>query len=116
MGPPAHPVLGGGPTYPRFRPTTFDDALKAYNKLTNNDLLSHLLTAQLETCDSPSAILPVLREQIQVLNQSSASDERMTTWLDPTVNVLYALPSTLGQSVNLVWFRIWDRLRPTHSS
>ncbi len=94
----------------------FDDALKAYKKLTKTDLLAHPLAAQLETCDSPSAILSVLQEQIQVLNQSRTGDERLTTWLDPTVNVLYALSSTLGQSVSLVWFRTWDCLRPTHSS
>jgi hypothetical protein len=96
----------------------FNDALKAYKKLTKNDLLTHPLAAQLETCDSPSAIRLVLQEQI-LLNRSSISDEineRLTMWLGPTVNVLYTLSNTLGQSVSLVWFRTWDRLRPTHSS
>jgi hypothetical protein len=79
----------------------FDDALKRYNELTKNDLLAHPLAAQLQTCDSPSAILLLLQEQI-LLNQSITSDERLATWLGTTVNVLYTLSSTLGQRVNLV--------------
>jgi hypothetical protein len=96
----------------------FNDALKAYKKLTKTDLLTHPLAAPLETCDSPSAIRLVLEEQI-LPNRSSLRDdinEMLTMWLGPTVNALYTLSNTLGQSVSLVWFRTWDHLRPTHSS
>jgi hypothetical protein len=93
----------------------FDDALKVYENLTKGDLLAHPLTAQLQTCDSPSAILQLLQEQIQELNPSRTSDERLTRWLDPTVNVLYAFSRALGESVDLVCFGTWDRLRSTHS-
>ena len=84
----------------------FDNALKAYENLTNDDLLAHPLTAQLQTCDSPSAILLLLQEQIQELNPSRTSDERLTNWLDPTVNVLYAFSGVLGEGVGLVSFMI----------
>jgi hypothetical protein len=94
----------------------FDDALKAYKKRTKNDLLAHPLAARLQSCDSPSAILLVLQEQIQELNPSQTSDERLTRWLDPTVNVLYAFSRALGESVGPVCFGTWDRLRSTHSS
>jgi len=80
----------------------FNNALKAYEKRTKNDLLAHPLAAQLQACDSPSAVLSVLQQQVQELNQSRSSNERLTNWLDPTVNVLYALSSALGEGVGLV--------------
>jgi len=80
----------------------FNNALKAYEKRTKNDLLAHPLAAQLQTCNSPPAILAVLHQQVQHLDQSRTADERWTKWLDPTVNVLYALSGTLGEGVGLV--------------
>jgi hypothetical protein len=80
----------------------FDHALKAYEKRTKNDLLTHPLAAQLQHCNSPSSILDVLRQQVQELNQSQRRNERWTRWLDPTVNVLHAFAETLGEGVSLV--------------
>ena len=71
-----------------------NNALDKYKKRTKNDLLAHPLAAQLQSCDSPSAILAVLQQQVQGLDQSRSSDERWSRWLDPTVNVLYAFSST----------------------
>jgi hypothetical protein len=82
----------------------FDNALKAYEKRTKNDLLKHPLADRLESCDSASSILTVLQEQVQELdlNQSQRSN---TKWLEPTVNVLLAFSETLGEGVGLVCFR-----------
>ena len=80
----------------------FNHALKAYERRTTKDLLTHPLAAQLQTCDSHSRILIVLQQQVQELNQSQCSDERLTKWLDPTVKVLYTLSATLGEGVSLV--------------
>jgi len=79
----------------------FDNALKAYNKLTKNDLLAHPLADRLEACDSASSILTVLQEQVQELNESQRSN---TKWLVPTVNVLHAFSATLGEGVGSVCF------------
>ena len=79
-----------------------NNALDKYKKCTKNDLRAHPLAAQLQSCDSPGAILVVLQEQVQVLDQSRSTDERWTKWLDPTVNVLYAFSSILGSGVSLV--------------
>jgi len=81
----------------------FNDALKSYKKQTKHDLLAHPLAAQLQACDSPAAILALLSQQVQELNQSRTRDERLSKWLDPTVNVLYAFSATLGEGVGLVW-------------
>ncbi|KAF8470952.1 hypothetical protein DFH94DRAFT_847480 [Russula ochroleuca] len=79
-----------------------DNALEAYKKRTKNDLLAHPLAPQLQACDSPGAILAVLQQQVQGLDQSR-SDGRWTKWLDPTVNVLFAFSETLGAGVGLVF-------------
>jgi hypothetical protein len=79
-----------------------NNALKAYEKRTKQDLLAHPLASQLQTCDSPAAILAILQQHVQGLDQSRSSDDRLTKWLDPTINVLYTLSATLGDGVGLV--------------
>jgi hypothetical protein len=64
---------------------------------------------------SPSAVLLVLQQQVQQLDQSRTSDQRLSKWLDPTVNVLYAFSATLGEGVGLVSFSTRTRLRFSHS-
>jgi hypothetical protein len=82
-----------------------NNALKAYEKRTKKDLLAHPLASQLQACNSPSAILAILQQQVQGLDQSRSSDDRWTKWLDPTVNILYALSATLGEGAGLVSLR-----------
>jgi hypothetical protein len=84
----------------------FNNALKAYENHTNKDLLAHPLAAQLQSCDSTDAILALLQKQVQELNQSRDSKEKLTKWLDPTVNVLYAISGALGEGVGLVCLRV----------
>ena len=79
-----------------------NNALEKYKKRTKNDLITHPLAAQLQSCSSPDAILAVLHQQVQELGQSRSSDERWSRWLDPTVNVIYALSSTVAAGVSLV--------------
>ena len=76
-----------------------DSALDKYKKRTKNDLITHPLATQLQSCNSPTAILAVLQQLVQ---DPSRSDGRWSRWLDPTVNVIYALSSTLAAGVGLV--------------
>jgi hypothetical protein len=73
--------------------------MKEYEKKTKKDLLAHPLMAQLQTCYSPTDILAVLRSQVK---KSSSGDDKLTKWLNPTINVLYAFSSALGTGVGLV--------------
>ena len=77
----------------------FDNALKAYENRTKKDLRTHPLAPQLQACNSPNAILAVLR---QGLDQSQSSDDRWTKWLDPTINVLFTFSATVGAGVGMV--------------
>ena len=76
--------------------------MKEYKKKTKKDLLAHPLMAQLQTCNSPTDILSVLRTQVQQLEQSTSGDDKLIKWLTPTVNVLHAFSGVLGAGVGLV--------------
>ena len=80
----------------------FDAALKLYEKRTKKDLITHPLSSQLQACDSTSAILAVLQGQVQEFDKSHSGDERLTKWMTPTVNVLYAFSAAISGGVGLV--------------
>ncbi|KAH9170745.1 hypothetical protein EDB89DRAFT_2243942 [Lactarius sanguifluus] len=83
--------------------TIFTAALNAYKQQTKRDLTSHPLSTRLQSCDSPSAILSMLRAQFRTFDRSQAANERWSKWLDPTVNVLCAFSVTLGNGVGLIF-------------
>ena len=87
----------------------FNAALENYKNKTKKDISSHPLLAALQSCDSPEAILAVLREQIPAFNQSQNGDDRLTKWVTPTVNVLYSFSATIGGGVGLVNIRMFPR-------
>ena len=83
-------------------------ALKAYEKKTKRDLLAHPLMSQLQTCDSSTSILAILQSQVDDLDQARKSDERLTKWLSPTVNVLLTFSATIGGGVSLVRIKCYS--------
>ncbi|KAI9441977.1 hypothetical protein BJY52DRAFT_1216965 [Lactarius psammicola] len=94
------PLTASSPS--NFR-ATFYAALKTYKDKTKKDLLAHPLMAQLQTCNSPTDILAILRTQVQQFEQSTHDDDKLTRWLNPTINVLYAFSAVLGEGVGLVF-------------
>src|SRR5579863_4679700 len=50
----------------------FNAALTAYKKKTGKNITSHPLATELQSCDSPDAILAVLRRQIPTPDQSQS--------------------------------------------
>jgi len=83
----------------------FDNALEAYKKKTKKELRSHPLLPKLQACNSPDAILAVLREQIPAFDQphsTSGTNDKLTNWLNPTVNVLYSFSEAIGAGTGLV--------------
>ena len=85
----------------------FNAALESYKRKTKKDLASHPLLSSLQSCDSPEAVLTVLRDQIPTFNQSDNQDDGLTKWVIPTVNVLYTFSGTIGQGVGLVNINIF---------
>jgi ribosomal protein S8 len=83
--------------------TIFVAAIRAYEKKTKTDLLTHPLATQLQSCSSSSDILAVLHDKVHDFDQSRSDNERLSSWLNPTINVLYAFSATLGGGVGLVF-------------
>jgi hypothetical protein len=87
----------------------FNASLESYKRKTKKDLASHPLLPTLQSCDSPEAVLTVLREQVSASNQSQNGDDGLTKWVTPTVNVLYSFSGTIGQGVGLVNIKTFRR-------
>ena len=88
--------------------TIFNVALEKYRRKTRQDLASHPLLPRLQICDSPEAILTVLREQTPEFNRSQNSDDGLTRWVTPTVNGLCTFSVTLGGVVGPVNITIFS--------
>ena len=80
----------------------FDRALEGYQRNTGEDLSKDPLLRTLETCDSPDAVLSILRAQIVGPGKSHSSSEKLTTWLVPAVRVINVFSETVGEALALV--------------
>jgi hypothetical protein len=80
----------------------FQAALKSYRKQTKEDLLAHPLATQLQSCESTTAILAILQDQVREFDKYRSGDERLTKWLSPTVNVLSAFSAAVSGGISLV--------------
>ena len=89
--------------------SVFNAALENYKYRTKEDLLSHPLLPDLQSCDSPEAILAILREKIPAFSQSKNDDDGLSKWVAPTVNVLCSFSATLGGGIGVVGIRIFLR-------
>jgi hypothetical protein len=77
-------------------------ALKEYQSVTEQDLDAHPFAAQLDTCRSPETVSKLLRTQAQAFSKCRQGDEKLMTWLDPTVHVLFTVSVTLSDGIGLV--------------
>ena len=84
--------------------TLFNAALENYTKQTGTQLREHPLSAKIDSCNSPDAILDVFQEQVQAFDEFRKGDPKLFKWLRPVVNVLYFLSTNraLRDSVSLV--------------
>jgi hypothetical protein len=84
----------------------FDAALSDYAQKTGTNLTAHPLAAVLESCNSPEAILDVLREQADAFKQYRNGDWkiRLMKHLKPIVVILLRLSTSdvLRNSIGLV--------------
>jgi hypothetical protein len=90
-----------GPSTDNFS-AIFNAASNEYQRVTGNRLDTHPFAAQLETSCSPEAVSNVLRTQAQAFSKSREGDEKLMTWLNPTINILLAFSGTLGEGIGLV--------------
>ena len=79
-----------------------DAALKEYKKKTGVQLLEHPLAAQVEQCDSISAISAILEDQAREFQQFRDGDLRSMKWINPMVDYLSRFSETLGVVASIV--------------
>jgi hypothetical protein len=96
-----HPSTLASASSCNFR-NIFVVALKEYERKTKTDIHLHPLATQLHSCKSSSDILAVLHDKVNGLDQPKSRSERLSSWLNPTVNVLYAFSTALDEGVGLV--------------
>jgi hypothetical protein len=80
----------------------FDSALKAYEEKTGTNLSAHPLLRRLETCNSPDDIIVILGRQIPGIYQPWSSDDELTKWLKPILNVIRLFSVAIGEDDDLV--------------
>ena len=82
----------------------FQAALAKYSKQTGQGLVNHPLTAVLDRCDSPNAILAIFEEQARAFDEFRNGDPKLIKWLRPLVKCLHTLctKETLCTGVDLV--------------
>jgi len=80
----------------------FNAAATEYQRIAGKGLDTHPFAAQLDTCDSPEAVSAVFRVQAQAFSKFREGEEKLMTWLGPTVCILYTFSATLGEGIGLV--------------
>ena len=70
--------------------------------MTGKRLDTHPFATQLDSCRSPEAVSNVLRTQMQAFKKFRDGDEKLMTWLNPIVNILFVFSATLGNGIGLV--------------
>ena len=90
-----------GPSTDNFT-AIFNAASTEYRRLTGKSLDTHPFAAQFDTCQTPDAISNILRTQAQAFAKYHEGDERLMTWLDPTIHILLTFSDTLGEGIGLV--------------
>src|SRR6201996_1783548 len=98
---PQTPTTAAASSESRFQ-AIFAAALKSYQKQTKKDLLTHPLASQLQSCKSTAEILTILQDRVREFDNSRSGNERLTRWLNPTVNVLSAFSATVSGGIGLV--------------
>ena len=84
----------------------FDSALREYKEKTGKDIATDPLTARFLHCDSSSAILSILQEQVHAFDQFRNGDWKIQLMrrLKPTVDILLGLSTSgvFGEGIGLV--------------
>jgi hypothetical protein len=82
----------------------FKDVLATYKKETGKDLLTDPLASDIYRCDSPDAILAILRKALALGDGLRNGNSDLNKWLQLIVRGLYALPtsSALGTGTRTV--------------
>ena len=77
-------------------------ALDEYKKNTGNDLQSHPLSVELQSCDTIHGILNILQRQANTVEKLRDRNRGIMKWVISSVNILCKISATLGDGAGLV--------------
>jgi hypothetical protein len=77
-------------------------ALNEYKKNTGNDLQSHPLSAELQSCNSVDGILAILQRQANTVEKLRDGNRGVMKWVRSSVTILCSISGTLGDGADLV--------------
>jgi hypothetical protein len=90
----------------------FNAALNEYSQKTGKDIVTDPLTAKLQCCASPDAVLNILQEEAQAFNDFRNGNRKgqLMRKLKPTVDILLALATNgaLGNEIGSVSAQIFE--------
>lgn len=74
--------------------SVFNAALHDYEVQTGIKLIGHLLSRELEMCNSIDSVTTFLQQQARNIGEIRGDDSKLMESLKPTVNILYILTTT----------------------
>ena len=78
------------------------DAMLDYSKITGIDLSKNPFAAEIESANSPEAILELLQQREKAFMDYREGNWKLISCLSPAVNVIQAFSGVLGEAVSLV--------------
>src|SRR6201996_9373853 len=78
------------------------DAADQYAQQTGINLKDNPFTDRVKSCDSPSAVLLLLQENLKSFNDYREKDRKFIECVSPVVQVVHAFSGILGETAGLV--------------
>jgi hypothetical protein len=77
-------------------------ALSEYKDKTGNDLTNNSLAKELQGCESAEAVLDIIQREAKAFDKFRDSNKWLMKWINPSVDVLFKISSTLSAGVSIV--------------
>ena len=89
-------------SYMRFK-LILENALSNYQKKTKRNLVDYWLATEMKSCESIDGVLDIIRDQVEALERTRASDQRLMICIGSSVYILSAISTTLGRGIGLIF-------------
>lgn len=64
-----------------------ENALSNYQKKTKRNLVDYWLATEMKSCESIDGVLDIIRDQVEALERTSASDQRLMICIGSSVDI-----------------------------
>jgi hypothetical protein len=88
-------------SYSQFK-AILDAALSEYKTKTGIDLTDNPLAKELQSCDSAEAVQDIIQREAKAVDKFRDRNKWLMKWINPSVDVLFTISSTLSAGVSIV--------------